>query len=128
MGRRYREIQIQTASPVGLVVQMYEGAIRQIRVARSYHEQGRIAERAAAISRALAIVAELRDALDRERGGEIAANLDSLYLFVNERLVEMNVGRRMEAGDEAIAVLEPLREAWAEIATRPVEDRRAETA
>ena len=110
---------IETASPEELVVRMYEGAIRQARTAREAHLAGKIAERGKALSRALAIVGELRGALDLERGGEIARNLRGLYGFVWDRLLEANLSGRVEAVDEAVDVLERLLGAWQEIASRP---------
>ncbi len=111
-------MEIRTASPEKLVVLLYEGALRQARGARDAHEQGDVGRRGAAISRSLAIVAELQQSLDLEAGGEIARNLRALYFFVTDRLLEANVTNRMEALEEAIGVLETLHEAWAEIAEK----------
>lgn len=125
MGSRYREMEIRTASPEMLVVKMYEGAIRQVRLAVEHHRAGRIGERGAALSRALAILSELRQALDFERGGEIAANLDQLYRFVSDRLLEANLRGDEEALVWSAEILGSLHEAWAEIARRPPESRAA---
>ncbi len=113
---RYQRQEILTESPQGLIVKLYEAALRHCRAAETHHEEGRIAQRGSAISRALAIVAELRCALDHDRGGEIARNLDSLYVFVNDRLLEAHVERRPEAIGEARRILSELHGAWAEIA------------
>lgn len=119
MGRRYLEMEISTASPELLVVRLYEAALRQARSAVAAVEAGRVRERGVAISKALAIVSELRGALDLERGGEIAGNLHGLYGFVTERLLEANLRGRAEPIGEALAVLERLQEAWVELAKRP---------
>ena len=116
MGSRYKEMGVRTASREQLVVMMYEGAMQQARRAKAFHAEGKAGLRGAALSRALAIVGELQHALDLEAGGEIARNLQSLYFFVTDRLLEANVTNRIEAVDEALHVLEPLHEAWAEIA------------
>jgi flagellar protein FliS len=109
-------VEIRTASPEKLVVLLYEGAMQQARRARALHDAGKMGERGAAISRALAIVAELQQSLDLEAGGEIARNLRALYFFVTDRLLEANVTNRCEALDEALQVLGTLHEAWAEVA------------
>ena len=72
MGARYREMGIKTATREQLVVMLYEGAVSNIRRAEALHEEGRLADRGTAISKALAIVAELQQGLDFEVGGEIA--------------------------------------------------------
>jgi flagellar protein FliS len=119
VGARYREMEIRTASPEMLIVKLYEGAVRFIRVARESHHKGRLQERGNAISRALAIVAELQQSLNMEVGGDITKNLDALYLFVTDRLLEANVKGRVEALDEAQSVLQELNVAWVEIAKNP---------
>lgn len=126
MGKRYREMQIRTASPAGLVLQMYDAAMQKMRRALELHAEGRIAERGAALSVALGIVAELRQALDHEKGGQIAQRLEALYLFINERLVDFNLEGRAEACQEAIRVLEPLHSAWSELVQRPDDAKLAE--
>ncbi len=81
MGARYTEMQIRTASREMLIVKLYEGAMRFIRVARDAHNCGCVQDRGNGISRALAIVAELQQSLNLEVGGEVARNLDALYEF-----------------------------------------------
>lgn len=117
---RYRQMDVLTESPEGLVVKLYEAALRHCRSAVDHHSGGRVAQRASSISRALAIVAELRHALDHERGGEIARNLDSLYVFVNDRLLEAHVAQSPQAIGEAESILTELHGAWAEVASRGV--------
>ncbi len=116
MGARYRELGIRTATPEQLVVLLYEGAMQQIHRASAFHEQGKLGERGAAISRALAIVGELQHSLDPDAGGEIAGNLNGLYFFVSDRLLEANVTNRVGALGEALSVLKTLHEAWVVIA------------
>ena len=116
---QYRETEIRTASPEMLVVKMYEGAIRFARQAVEMNEAGRLVERGNALSRCMAIVSELRNSLDHEQGAEIAGNLERLYNFVSERLLEANLQGRSESVQEAIRVLEVLLTAWIEIANGP---------
>ncbi len=116
MGNRYLEMEIQTATPAMLIVKLYEGAIRHARRAQDLHGRNRFGERGQAISRSLAIVGELQDSLDLEKGGEIADNLRRLYWYVSDRLLDASVSGRMSSIDEAMVVLETLHGAWAEIA------------
>ena len=116
MLNRYRQVDISTASPVMLVVKLYEGAIRQATEARVHAEASRIPERARAIGKALAIVGELQSSLDLERGGEVGENLHNLYGFVTDRLLDANLNGHTESIDEAVGVLSTLVEGWREIA------------
>ena len=64
------------------------------------------------IGEALAIIAELRNALNPEQGGEIAERLDALYSFSAQRLVEANL--ELEAGpiEEVSALIGEIKTAW----------------
>ena len=122
MGARYREMEIKTATPEMVIVKLYEGALRFLRQARDCQESGQVAGRATALAKALAIVNELQQSLNLEQGGEIAKNLDSLYFYVTDRLLEANVRGTVQPLDEASSVLTTLNEAWVEISKRPAGD------
>jgi flagellar protein FliS len=116
---RYRETEIRSASPVYLVVKLYEAALRHCRSAASHGGNLRARERGESVTRALAIVSELRSALDFEQGGEIARNLDALYAFASERVLDAHVRGRSQGFEEAARVLEELLGAWRQIAAAP---------
>ena len=98
---------------------LYEGANRSLAQARSAIERENAYAKREAISRALAIVAELQNVLNVDDGGEIAESLDSLYSFVNERLIDANQRNDVGAIDEAVRVLAPLHDAWVQLASAP---------
>jgi flagellar protein FliS len=120
MGHRYQRNDILTATPESLVGKLFEGAIRSTRLAQELVEPSGQAERRRELSKALAIVGELRASLDLERGGEIAVNLDRLYGFVIDRLADASLRCCGEPVEEALRVLEPLGEAWQQIANSAV--------
>jgi flagellar protein FliS len=115
----YRRLELGSSSREVVVLRLFEAALRHCRSAREHQREGRVRERSQAASKALAIVGELQRVLDFERGGEIARELDRLYLFVCDRLVDACLQGRAEAFDEALRVLEPLCEGWSAIAARP---------
>lgn len=106
----------QTLPPIQQIVLLYDGAMRRIKEARAAIEDGRVKDRATAVSKATAIVEGLQSALDHERGGEIAANLDRIYTHVAFRLQTLNVLAEVTTCDELLARLDELRAAWAELA------------
>lgn len=120
----YLEMSIRTASPVQLVVHLYDGALRFVRQAKEHHAADRPLDRGRAISRAMAIVHELSGSLDFEQGADVARNLDALYRFAADQLFEANRAQRAECLDTVIATLEPLRDAWMSIASGeiPIDD------
>jgi len=110
----YQQGQVAASSPLRIVVLLYEGAIRFSRQAQlKFADPG---VRGYALGRVHAIVSELMIALDHEKGGEIAARLESLYRFVLDELIRANVQADPRALDAAIGVLETLTEGWRGIA------------
>ena len=93
-GNPYLEMSIRTASPVQLVVHLYDGALRFVRQAKEHHVADRPLDRGRAISRAMAIVHELSGSLDFEHGADVARNLDALYRFAADQLFEANRAQR----------------------------------
>lgn len=116
----YRRTEIQSRSPLELVIMLYEGANRSLAQARSAIECENSHAKREAIARALAIVVELQNVLNVDGGGEIAASLDSLYSFINERLIDANQRNDVAAIDEAVRVLTPLYDAWIQLADVPM--------
>jgi flagellar secretion chaperone FliS len=106
----------ETLAPLKQIVLLYDGAIRRIKEARQAIELRRIGERHTAIEKASAIVDALHAALDHERGGEIAVQLDRIYTYVSFRLQRVNLDNDPAICDELVARLGELRAAWAEIA------------
>ena len=111
--REYLRTQIQTASREQLVLMLYDGAIRFCDQAREKVEGGDIEASHRLFLRAQNVVLELLYALDREAGGEVAANLAGLYTYMYNQLVEANVYRDTERVGRVVSILRSLREAWA---------------
>lgn len=112
----YRQTEVQSRTPLELVVMMYEGALRFIAQASHAIERKDIRARREAISRALAIMSELQSTLDMDKGGVISEKLDSLYVYINGRLIEASSRQDARPVDEAARLLTTLRDSWAEIA------------
>lgn len=112
----YRQTQVQSRTPLELVVMLYDGALKFVSQARDAVERGDIPARRDAISRALDVVAELQNTLNMEAGGELAQRLDDLYAFVNGRLLLAAAENRVAPLDEATRILTTLRESWVAIA------------
>jgi flagellar secretion chaperone FliS len=108
----YRQTEIQSRTPLELVVMLYDGALRFTAEAREAMARRDIRSRQQSISRALAIVSELQSTLDMASGGEVAVQLDKLYGFVRDRLVDASLKQDPKPLDEAARVLTTLREGW----------------
>ena len=114
------ETQILGATPERLITLLFQGARAAIGQARIHMEAGRIAERGAAISKAIKIVDEgLKTGLNMEAGGDIAANLANLYDYIIRTLLTANLKADVEQLDIADRLLADLAEAWQTSVDRP---------
>jgi flagellar protein FliS len=130
-GRNSLDTAVESASPHRLIVMLFDGAIKAVSLAQIHIQSGAIAEKGAAISKAIAIIEDgLRLALDREKGGELAENLDALYDYMTQRLLEANLGNRLDLLEEVGGLLLELKTAWDAIdpALAGAPDAPAETA
>ena len=112
----YYEEEILGASPLRLVCLLYQGAIAELRSARTYLAANAVPERCAAISKACDIIAELKSTLNLTEGGDTAARLDELYSYCTSRLLTANLEKTDLPLAEVLGLLATLSEAWTQIA------------
>ncbi|MFC6465695.1 flagellar export chaperone FliS [Marinilactibacillus sp. GCM10026970] len=112
----YKTNQIQTASPKQLVVLLYEGAIKNIRLAELALENKDNEKINRHLIKAQDIVAELLNSLNHQ-GGEnhIASELETLYEYLLNELLQANLKKDSEKMSGARSILSELLEAWASI-------------
>lgn len=110
----YRQIQIDTAGPLELVVKLYDGAIRFLNQAKRGMNENNIALANEGLKRAQDIIEELNVSLNMD-AGEVSAHLRSLYEFMNRTLVDANIKKDPKSLDDVISLLTTLRGAWAEL-------------
>ncbi len=122
----YFEQTILNAEPVELIRIVYQRAISCTSDAREHLRHKRIAERAAAIGRAYAALAELTAALRPEAAPELSGQLGGLYVYMQNRLFEANVLQADEPLAEVLSLLVTLSEAWSGAAAALAEDRSGE--
>ncbi len=121
--------QVESASPHRLVQMLMEGAIARIAAATHHLARGAIAEKGQSISLAISILAGLRASLDKEKGGEIAENLDGLYDYMTRRLLEANLKNDQSMLAEVRGLLRQIKDGWDALAakTAPREERHGDS-
>ena len=118
----YRDTNVKTASQGRLIVLLYEGAVKQLTLANSmFDENGKLPVRSIeafgkAILKAQEIITELQVSLDMEKGGEIAKNLMSLYIFLNKELTETNISKDQKRLEPIMKMISDLCESWRQAA------------
>ncbi len=112
------ETGVVAASPHKLIVMLFDGAIVAINNAKAHMQAGEFELKGRAITKAVLIVDEgMRGSLDKKAGGEIAANLDSLYAYIIQCLMRANLRNDQALLDESLALLLDLKSAWDAIGT-----------
>jgi flagellar protein FliS len=108
----YQQTAVGTQSKGRLIVMLYDGAIKFMKLAIQELEAGDYAAKGQHINRAQDIINELNAVLDMEAGGEIARNLRRLYVFMNRRLSEANTKRDPQMIRDVITLMEELNQSW----------------
>jgi flagellar protein FliS len=111
----YQEQAVLTATPGQLVVLLYDGIVRFLRQADAALGERALAHAHERMTKAEAIIDELRVTLDLSQG-KVAENLDGIYVFWKRFLWEVRLEHDREKLARLIAMVDNLRGAWAQIA------------
>lgn len=119
----YAQVGVETgvaaADPHKLILMLFDGTHAAICAARLAISRNDIAAKAAAISKAIAIIdGGLKASLDVKAGGVLAERLASLYDYMLNRLLAANLRNDTDLLDEVNRLLDELRGAWAQIGQR----------
>lgn len=112
----YQDSAVTTQSKGRLIVLLYDGAIKFMKLAIKELEANNYETKGRYINKAQDIINELNAVLDMNAGGEIATNLRKLYCFMNRRLSEANIKRDPNMIREVIELMEQLNQSWKAIA------------
>jgi flagellar protein FliS len=107
-----------TTNNLQLIQMLFDGLLASLVAARGHIQHRNINEKSKAISRASRIVFGLQQALDLEKGGDLASKLDELYGYVTRRLFHGYAHNDVVALDEVIGLMLPIRDAWKERQSR----------
>jgi len=110
------EAAVAEADPHRLIQLLLEGALVRIAAAKEHMQRGEAARKGESIGQAISIIDGLRASLNAEAGGEIAVNLEDLYVYVSHRLLEANIKNDASRLDEVSRLLGEIKGAWASIA------------
>ncbi len=109
---RYLTNAVTTQQRGKLIVMLYDGAIRFLKIAEEKLQEGDYALKGVYIGKAQDIVAELNNCLNVDAAPDMANDLRAIYNFIYRTLNEANIERSAEKIDSCVGILDELREAW----------------
>ena len=118
----YQKTNVNTASQGRLVVLLYEGAVKHLKAAINLFDEndklkaGDIEQFGIHLQKTQAIITELQVSLDMEKGGDIARNLMSLYVYFNEELMDATISHNKQKIEFVLNKIDDLAGAWRTIA------------
>ena len=116
ISQQYETQKVMAASPMELILMLYDGGLRYLAQALDAFERPDDIERMNGIHenllRAQDFITELACALDVERGGELAVQLNRIYEFMLYHLAKANSGKQRQPVLEVQKMLTELRDSW----------------
>ena len=113
--RAYMQTRVHTTSQEELIVLLFDAGIRYLEQAQREIKEKNYAQKGILITKALDVINELDSSLNMQKGGELAQNMHSLYIFCQTRLLNANL--KMDTGmlDEVRDILQNLKSAFEDI-------------
>jgi len=116
--RSYREAAVRGASPLQLVVQLYDQIVEDLRQAAlaidEKNDEKAIRRRSERIKHAILVLAHLQSSLDFANGGRVARNLELFYNVVRQNLVGLQFRPSQRAARQLITDVMAVRSSWVE--------------
>ena len=103
---------VSGANSVQLIQMLFDGLLESLSAAKGHITHNDIAEKSKSLGRASRIVMGLQGALDHDKGGELSANLNELYMYVTRRILHANMHNDVSAIDEVWGLMNEIRQAW----------------
>ncbi len=113
----YRKVSVHSASPARVLDELFLRLLRDVEEAKGAIERHDLKAKGELIGHAMAIVAELECALDRDAAPELCDNLRSLYGFMSENLLAASLDLDAKRLDAVLTAARPLREAFSQVAS-----------
>jgi len=112
---QYKKARIQTADQGKLVILLYDGVVKSINDAIAAIKKKNIESSHNNILKSQKIITELLISLNIEQGGEIAKNLQGIYVFINKQLMQANLKKDEKILTDVLEMVSNLRDAFRQI-------------
>jgi flagellar protein FliS len=113
--KTYRRAAVQNATPIGLVIILYDLLVGDLRRAVAAMRAREIEVRCVELKHAFLVLQQLEGSLDMEKGGEAARGLSRFYSFVRAQLMQAQLQNKPELLERQIELILDVRTAWMEV-------------
>ena len=111
----YRESAVRGASPVGLIIILYEEIVRSLRKAQKALKQGQIEQRSLELTHVIEVIGYLQSILDFDKGGAIALHLSTFYNFARTQVVDANAKASDLAIESLVTQFSSMKSQWQQV-------------
>ena len=109
----YANNKVMTASPAELTLMLYEGAIKFCNIAIKAIDDNDLTTAHNNIMKVENIIRELKGSLNHKYA--VAKDFESVYTYVERRLIEANIKKDKEILEEILTHLRTMRDTWKEV-------------
>ena len=115
----YQQVAARGANPTAITGMIFDIGIESLHRAARAIDEGKIEDRIKATNKFFAVVAELRSALDYERGGGLAQRLGRFYQFARNQIFAANIRVDRAEFEKYAGLFSEIREAWRQVERGP---------
>ena len=115
----YRKTSIGGASPIGLMIVLFDTLVGDLRRAASALRKNDIEARCNELNHAALVIGQLESWVDLEKGGESAESLSRFYAYLRAKMLEASIEKSAATLDNQIEMILHVRSAWQQLDTSP---------
>jgi flagellar protein FliS len=109
------DMSVQGATPHQLVMMLYEGALKNLAMAKGAMERKEYEQKGILLNKTMDILSALTAGLDKDYAPDLVGNLEALYDYIKRRLFTANMKNDPSLIDESMRLLRELKEAWEQV-------------
>jgi flagellar secretion chaperone FliS len=104
---------VENASPHRLIQMLMQGCLQRLAEAKGASQRNDLPAKGLAIGKAIDIIGGLQSSLNKQvAGSSLPQQLDSLYTYMQQRLLEANLKNDPAMLDEVAGLMRTVKEGW----------------
>lgn len=122
--KKYRNVNVDNvsdASPHQLISIIFKHILANVAVAKGAISRKEIENKSRSLGKSIALIGELQDSIDMDKGGEISPMLFDLYQYILSCISDANLNNDIDKLDEVTSLITTIKEGWDDI---PEEQRQ----